>query len=455
MRAKRRTWARCILAVLALSVLAGAPDAVAVVARPHNLIFMVPDGCGPASFSLARAVDGRPLALDSIAVGSCTTASLDSRITDSAAAATAYSTGVATGNGAIAVDAAERPLGTLFEAAEARGMATGIIVTCRLTHATPAAFVSHVPKRSQEAEIALQMLEHGLEVALGGGRREFIPRTAGGRRVDGRDLLGEAARRGVRVVADPAALAAVMRPPVLGLFADSDMQYGLDRDPARQPSLADMTRKALELLRGDADGFVLVIEGSRIDHAAHDHDVATHARELLAFDDAARVALDFARQDHRTLVVSVADHETGGLTLGRAGEDHGGWAAEAVRRVRASAAAMAQRVEDGADAARVVAEATGIEDLTAAEIDTLQVARGRNSLLAAIVAPVNRRSGIGWSTSGHTGIDVGVYASGPGADAFRGEHTNVEIGRALAKALRLDPAAVTRELRQASMPVPR
>ena len=185
-------WLACALAAAACAATPSPADAP----RPRNLVFMIPDGCGPASIVLGRMCAGRPLALDSILVGASETSSTSSRVTDSAAGATAYASGIKTGNAMLGLDPEERPVGTLLEAAQARGMRTGMVVTCRLTHATPAAFASHVPDRGAEDSIAVQELEHGVDLLLGGGRANFLPAGAGGGRRDGRDLLGEARRRG-------------------------------------------------------------------------------------------------------------------------------------------------------------------------------------------------------------------------------------------------------------------
>ena len=312
---------RWILLFLVM-LLGGGEGAQAQSPRPKNLILMIADGCGPASITMARdyarAVLGRDeLALDAIQTGAVRTGSASSRVTDSAAGATAYACGVKTYNGAIAVDTAGRPLATLLEAAKARGMATGLVATSRITHATPAAFAAHVPQRAMESEIAAQMLAQRVDVLLGGGWSYFLPTAEGGRRQDGRNLLREAEAMGYQVVRTAADFRRGVRRPVLGLFGPDHLPYEIDRDPEEVPSLAEMTRAALELLADDPDGFFLMVEGSRIDHAGHANDAAAHVREVLAYDEAVAVVLDFARRDGQTLVVSVADHETGGLSLGR------------------------------------------------------------------------------------------------------------------------------------------
>ena len=411
--------------------------------RPKNVILMIADGFGPASATLARGVKGAPLTLDGILQGAVGTAATSSRVTDSAAAGTALASGIKTYNGAIGVDTLRRPVGTLFEAAETEGMATGLVATSRITHATPAAFAAHVEARGQEEEIAAQLIASGIDVIFGGGRRFFVPESEGGSRKDGRNLLSETS---MTFVEDPTALEAVEQTPVLGLFARDHLDYEVDR--TAQPSLAAMTRRAIDLLRGNEQGFVLMIEGSRIDHAAHDNDPGGHVREILAYDEAVRVALDFARSDGQTLVVSTADHETGGMTLGRDGVY--AWDPVYLGRVRASADRMGELIADGQDAATVLRDYAAVDSLTAEERTTLglssETARSRvsNTTLGHIVS---RRAGIGWTTGGHTAVDVGLYAWGPGAGRFRGAMENDAVSRALADLLGLDVAATTARLR--------
>ena len=431
-------------------------------AGPRNVILLIPDGYGPASATLARdflRFGGRAasLVLDSLHVGSVRTFSSDSRVTDSAAAATAYATHTKTYNGAIALDTLRRPVATLLEAAEARGMATGLVATSRLTHATPAAFVAHVPSRSMENEIAAQAVTAGVEVLLGGGKRHFVPQGApGSRRRDDRHLVQEAAAQGYAVVEDRAALREIAAPPVLGLFAASHMDYEVDRDTTAQPSLAEMTAKAIELLQGDEEGYFLMVEGSRIDHAGHSNDVTAHLHDILAFQDAAAAALDAARRDGRTLVVSVSDHETGGMTLGRNRDGRGiySWEPSVVARVTGSHDAVLGRLATDSTAApaQVVEARMGLDDLADAEIATLNrqyAARDFRGLNYTLADLVSRRALVGWTTTGHTAADVNVFAYGPGAERFGGNIDNTGIGRALAAALRFDLDALTAQMHAA------
>jgi alkaline phosphatase len=431
------------------------PAAPEAPARPRNVIVFIADGTGPASFTMAREYvrykTGRDLlALDAITVGTVQTFSTDSRVTDSAASATAYAAGVKTYNGAISVDTLRQPVATLLEAAEARGMATGLVVTTHVTHATPAAFSAHVPDRGMEDEIAVQQLAQGIDVFFGGGRAFFLPAAAGGSREDGRSLLREAEAAGYQVVLTKEAFSQPLRAPVLGLFAPYNMAYEIDRDPVQEPSLADMTARAIDLLREDPDGFFLLVEGSRNDHAAHENDAAAHLHDVLAYDEAVAVALAFARVDGATLLVATSDHETGGLTLGRAveGESVYGWEPAVLDAVQVSLEPLTAEIRRRDQAPCDVLQARAGVACTEAERALLEAAlaadEGLHSLLSEMVA---RRAVLGWTTGGHTGVDVPLFAAGPGADRFVGHHDNATVGRTVAGLLGFDLDALTEELR--------
>ena len=424
--------------------------------RPRNVILFVSDGCGPASFTLARDYlrykgNDTGLVIDALQVGSIRTFSSNSRITDSAASATAFACGVKTYNGAIAVDTERRPVATVLEAAEARGMATGLVATSTITHATPASFSAHVPNRGMVAEIAEQQLGQGIEVLFGGGRRDFVPKSKGGSRADERDLFEEARDTGYQVILDRAGFDDELRTPVLGLFADGHMAYEVDRDPQEQPSLAEMTARAIDLLKEDEDGFFLMVEGSRIDHAGHANDAAAHLHDILAFDEAIAVALAYARENGETLLLSTSDHETGGLTLGRNldGQPKYAWNPEVLDKIPAShggLGAIAQ--EEGlqpCDLLEQHASITCTEAEGAAFTEAIAADGDLNAIIADVIA---RRALLGWTSGGHTAVDVNLYAFGPGHHHFIGHHDNTAIGTLIATLLGFDLNAMTEAMRQ-------
>ena len=408
-------------------------DAAASVApdRPRNVVLMIADGFGPASASLGAAAKGAPLAFDPFLVGSVETSATDSRVTDSAAGATAYSCGIKTYNGAIAVDTLRRPCRTILEAAEARGMATGLVATSRITHATPAAFAAHVESRASEAEIAGQMAASGVDLLFGGGRDFF----------DG-PLRSRMAGAGWSVATTRGQYDALSGLPAAALLADSHLAYEVDRDETDQPSLAEMTRRALDLLAASEDGrengFFVLIEGSRIDHAGHGNDPVGHLHDVLAYDAAVAAALAWAEADGNTLVVSTADHETGGMTLGRDGIY--AWDPAPLLAATASFERMTERLAAGEDPATVVREGLALAALPDGVEEAVRgaIASGDPYALGPVVRDlISEPAGIGWTTGGHTAVDVGLYAFGPGAERFRGRTANDAVGRALFEALGL------------------
>lgn len=292
----------------------------------RNIILMVADGAGVGLWS-AAAYARDPLAVERMPeVGLVDTRSASHRVTDSAAGATAYATGERAANRTIAVgpecpvpasgDTAAgpwpsgcRPLTSWFQIARDKGKATGVVTTTYVVDATPAAFVAHSPSRYWHDPIAEQFAAFGLDVLLGGGRRFFEGET----RNDRRDLLGGMCE-GADCVSTAAELAAY-RPgdrPLVGLFVPGDMDE-LERRPVALPA---MVETALARLARDPDGFVALFESEATDNSTHANaPLETVTADILEFDQAVGVALDFARRTPGTLVIVTGDHETGGLAL--------------------------------------------------------------------------------------------------------------------------------------------
>jgi alkaline phosphatase len=309
----------------------------------RNLIFMVSDGMGPTSLSLTRSFRqyqlGLPpddvLVLDRHHIGTSRTRSTSSLVTDSAAGATAFSCGLKTYNNAIALLPDYTPCGTVLEAAKAAGYMTGLVVTTRITDATPACFAAHVHSRWEEDRIAEQEvgdypLGRVVDLMLGGGRCHFLPNfTDGSCRKDGKDVIALAKKNGFNYISDREGfdrlkLGHAAALPLLGLFAETDIPFEVDRRylESTYPSLDEMARTALRALteatRDSDKGFFLMIEGSRIDHAGHGNDPVAQVHEVLAYDKAFASALKFIEDSKLDgVVVSTSDHETGGLAAAR------------------------------------------------------------------------------------------------------------------------------------------
>lgn len=317
--------------------------------RARNVIIFIADGFGVPTITAARILDGQNggepgeenyLSFEQWGHSALVkTYAENAQVPDSAATATAIHAGVKTHIGAISVYARQQLDAcasdaalpeTLFEAAEDRGMATGIVSTARLTHATPATLYAHLPSRDWESDAALpapaaaagcrdiarQLVEFdhgdGVDVALGGGRSAFLPRDAGGQRADGRLLPAEwsARAQGGVYVSDAAGfnqLDPADDAPVLGLFTNSHLSFEADRDPALEPSLEDMTAFAVERLSREEDGFVLLVEAGRVDHAHHATNAYRALTDALAFDRAVARAASMVDPDE-TLILVTADH---------------------------------------------------------------------------------------------------------------------------------------------------
>jgi alkaline phosphatase len=458
---------RLLLAVLAL--IPAAPSARAAWWEPlpaaRNVIVLVPDGCSQSMVTLARWYGGGRLAVDEMQAGAVRTHSADSLVTDSAAAATALACGWKTANGMIGLapppdaplrpavqpERPYRPLASVLEAAQRSGRSVGLVVTDTIVGATPAGFAAHVEARGSDEEIAAQIVHHDLDVVFGGGRASLVPAAAGGRRRDGRNLLDVLRGRGVQVVEDREALLRLRAGRAWGVFAAGALAPESDRAETApsQPSLAEMTATAIALLRRSRGGFFLLVEGSQVDKADHVNDGGRAVREFLAFDEAVRVALEFAVRDRRTLVVACPDHDTGGMTVGHAGRTPRLPAdlAAPLALMGVSADALARRIGTNATADNVAANVRAWWNLrlTTAGADEITNRATRLPLAYALAEVVSREhTALGWASHQHTGVDVPLWSFGPGRPS--GLIDNTEVAAAGAGAMRLDLAAATRAL---------
>eukprot|EP01094_Clydonella_sp_ATCC50884_P025328 TRINITY_DN6614_c0_g1_i1.p1 TRINITY_DN6614_c0_g1~~TRINITY_DN6614_c0_g1_i1.p1 ORF type:complete len:513 (+),score=170.91 TRINITY_DN6614_c0_g1_i1:97-1635(+) len=407
-----------------------------------SVIMMISDGFGPSGETFGRLMSGnQPLELDSWFLGRSRTFSSSSDITDSAAGATAYSCALHSYNGAIAVTDTTPPkaCGTVMEAAKREGMVTAAVVTSRITHATPASYMSHMSHRDYEEEIAEQIARNqSVDLLFGGGRAKFSP--AYGRRKDDADLLEEMRERGYQVITTKQEMDEdKLSFPLFGCFADSHMSYEIDRvrsDPVDQPSLEQMVRKALAMLEAKGKRFFLLIEGSRIDMAAHDHDAGAQYREIMQYQAAAKVVRGYVEENPNTLVLSTSDHSTGGISVGALMTPlvypNYTWSPEVLHAATGSAEHIEQQVTSPADIPAMFEQYTGIvptEDevnfITAGYEADSRFFRTRMGDVAA------HRAGVGFTTPGHTGVDVGIYGYGNVPPEIGGVMENIHVGKAI------------------------
>lgn len=272
-----------------------------------NVILMVGDGMGTAQISAGlTATNGKLNLTRCTAIGFQKTQSADAFVTDSGAGATAFAIGKKARNGSISVDATGIAHPTILEIAKQNGLATGIVVTCSITHATPACFYAHQPSRLQVENIAADLLNGSVDVFVGGGRRHFTQRE------DGRNLVDDLQAKGYQIAHSTDNLNQ-FKTGKLAVFT-ADLEPGRITEN-RGDVLVNGTQAALRLLSQNRKGFFLMIEGSQIDWGGHANETDYVMGEMLDFDRAVGAVLDFAEKDGNTLVVITADHETGGLTI--------------------------------------------------------------------------------------------------------------------------------------------
>lgn len=286
---------------------------------PRNIILLIGDGMGPnqvLAAQLTRFPNGGKLTMQTLPVKTyIQTDNVEGKVTDSAAASTALATGVLTKNGMLGMDPEGRELKTIAQAARKQGRAAGIATTTPIAHATPAGFASHVPSRGEMTEIAKQMLNNGLEVMFGGGVEHFLHKSQeGSDRKDDWDGIAAARAKGYQVALTYGEFWNLSGPKALAPLSKGGLTT-----KAPEPTLADLTGKAIQILNQNPKGFLLVVEGGQIDWAGHANDLQSNIHHTLQFDDAVRRAYNFARTSGDTLVIVTADHETGGLEVSPTG----------------------------------------------------------------------------------------------------------------------------------------
>ncbi len=417
---------------LKLSLLALLCSASSVMAEsaPKNIIYMIGDGMGPAYTTAYRyfkddpntkVVD--PTVFDTILRGMAHTYPDDhTYVTDSAAGATALSSGHKSYNGAVAVDTDKKPVKTMLELAKERGMTTALVATSQINHATPASFASHNESRQNYDEIANDYIDNKIagklpvDLMLGGGTKYYIR--------DDRNLVEEFKAAGYQYSDDITALNDIKQLPALGLFADVGLPFALDKNPTR---LTEMTVKALDLLDGkNNQGFFVMIEGSQIDWCGHANDIACAMGEMDDFAKSIEQAKAYVDKNPDTLLVITADHSTGGLTLGAHGQYK--WETDVVKGVRATAGTITKSLLESDDLKAVWQKYSDIEFTNANRIKLSEAKKmGDKTLLLAVKDIINQASFTGWTTGGHTAIDVQVFAYGKRAEDFYGSQNNTAI----------------------------
>ncbi|MGB0263610.1 MAG: alkaline phosphatase [Opitutales bacterium] len=423
-----------------------------LIGTAKNLIFLVADGMGVGTLSFAHhwqmRQTGQPLEwmqlLQDPNVRRCLqdTASANSPVTDSAAAGSAWGCGERVNNRSINYSTRGQPLKPLFSYAKESGRATGLVSTCRITHATPAAFVANVANRDAEDRIADQYLERGVDVLLGGGAKHFSNEE--------RDLCGAFIRKGYVFAENAAELAQTVNDKqILGLFTRGHLPYAIDRKYdarfAAIPSLATMFKAALQSLGQHENGFVLQVEAGRIDHAGHANDPASILHETLEFDRCIPIALDYYKAHPDTLIIVTTDHGTGGCQLNGTGKGYqeSGPALDRINRFKGSFQSVARIYEQtGAFDARHFEAISGLT-VNEAQIEQIlhEVQQNKRYMTSVIADVLNdklmERTAIGWTSNNHTAEHVELAALGPGSAEIPMFLKNYELHGMLRQALNL------------------
>lgn len=402
-------------------------------AAPKNIIMVVADGMGPAYTTAYRNYvddDTTPaietVVFDDILVGNASTypAPVSGYVTDSAAAATALATGVKSYNGAIGVDVDKQPVQSVMHYAKAKGMRTGLAVTSQIVHATPASYIAHNESRSNYNAIADDFYdvkvngEFVADVMLGGGTSYFER--------DDRDVLAQFIDAGYAYADSYNRLASVPAGSnVIGLFAPVALPKVLDE--TRKNRLEYLTQHAIKHLENDK-GFFLLVEASQVDWAGHANDIGSAMAEMHDLAQTMEYLRAYVQEHPDTLVVLTADHSTGGLTIGANGDYR--WSPQYLREMGASASTMAKALAQQDKPGEYMAQTLGfaLSDDDMAHFS--QVAGlGDEDRYTAVKSFLDSKTNTGWTTSGHTGVDVEVFAFGAGKQAFMGQIDNTDIAK--------------------------
>lgn len=427
---------------------------------------LIPDGASITDFSLSRWYKGgTPLAMDEMACGLVRTYSADAAIADSAPAGTAMATSFKSHTGYVAVlpDIAnmygspsmssgdeKKPLATILEAAKIAGKSTGIVATSNIQHATPADFSSHFYNRGNYELLGEQQVYNGIDVVLGGGSKYLKKEN----RIDKEDMIGELKNLGYDVVYTKEDMEKSTNTKLWGLFADDAMSYELDREKLTptEPSLENMTEKALNLLSKNNKGFFLMVEGSKIDWASHANDPVGVISDVLAFDKAVEKALEFAKKDGNTVVIVAADHGNGGLTIGNrdTSKNYDKLPLSAFIDPLKKASLTGEGLEtklnaDRSNTKEVMKEYFGVADLSDDELASIINAK-KGEMNYAVGPIISKRALLGWTTNGHTGEEVPLYVYHPKNIRPTGVIQNSDIGKYMSEVLNLNLSKTTDEL---------
>lgn len=420
--------------------------------KTKNVIMLIADGMSTEAITLARHTKGDSLAMDEISVGSVITSWANGPITDSAPGGTVYAAGEKTNNKYIGTSVNDTPMASILEGAESVGKATGIVATSEITHATPGDFTAHTNNRKYYNQILQQQINQDMEVVLGGG---FNKPSGFSSEVSTDEFesyyeeqVNNIKEEGFDFITTKDQLTSYDGDKLWGSFADADLKYDFDRQSDNdnvQPSLAEMTNKAIEVLNKDEDGFFLMVEGSKVDWAAHANNTVGIVSDILAFDEAVKAAIEFAKTDGNTVVVVTTDHGNSGITIGSSYyneniESYDKATYENTTDLLKNATITEERFNEIAsgksnDEIKAIAKKYYGIDLNDEELAIVKGEQGEGRQVG-IREVIARRVGIGYTTGGHTGeqIYLGVYAPSD-VELLEGVVDNTEVNKYMQRVL--------------------
>ncbi len=428
--------------------------------QAKNVIVLVKDGVSSTTTTLSRWYKGEPLAMDEILSGGVRTYSAESAVTDSAPAGTAMATGNKSNDKFVGVlpekvaspgvdsslaDNPYKPVANVLEGAKLEGKSTGIISTSEIQHATPAAFSSHATHRTDYDSIAEQQVYQNMDVVLGGGKTSLEAKN----RKDGENLVDVIEDNGYDIVETRDELLNSKSKKLWGTFAPAALAYDMDRPQTNpeEPTLAEMTKKGISTLSKDKDGFFLFVEGSKPDWAAHANDPIGMISDTLAFDEAVKEAVAFAKRDKNTLVIAVSDHGNSGISIGNQNTNStypstpvSSYIDPLKKAEMTLEGALKQLNKDKSNVLEVAA-LYGIDNPTAEETKALNSSADLSKTLVQLLA---NRANLGFTTGGHTGEDLFMYSYGPGKPT--GLIENTDVAKSAAKALGFNLGELDKEV---------
>ncbi len=430
--------------------------------KAKNIIFLVSDGMSQGTLSMADQLlqlrDNRQshwmqmYGKYSVGRGLMDMSPANGLVTDSAAASSSWGCGQRVRNGRINMDADDRPLEPILHIAKRNGLRTGVVTTATVTHATPAGFAGNVARRGDQRTLARQYHERGYDVMLGGGTNFFRPSE----RHDHPDMLAAFAKDGYKLMTDRDALASRKKgeQKLLGLFQGDNLPFEVDRlnDESLMssvPSLAEMSSVALAALSESGDGFLVQIEGARVDHAAHNNDISGLLYDQIAFDDAVKVALDFYESNPDTMVIVTTDHGNSnpGLLLGRSSPENSigrlldfkGSCSQLGYLFRRNASHSIDEIREA------IAEVTGIgisnnqaQHIVDHRNGDWRIPNGQLNTGSGVLGVIlGNYTNIGWMGRTHTSDYVEVSAIGPGKELIQPFVRNTDMFGVMCQALDL------------------